>query len=67
MQTKKGAGQMLTAADLAERWQVPVRTLGQWRYEGRGPSYVKIGGAVRYRVSDVEAFEAEHLVAGGAE
>ena len=52
----------LTATDLAERWQVPARTLGQWRYEGRGPAYVKIGGAVRYRLAEVEAYELEHMV-----
>lgn len=54
-------GSMLTTADLAGRWQVPARTLGQWRYEKRGPGYVKIGGAVRYRLADVEAYEAEHF------
>lgn len=53
---------MLTPADLGQRWQVPARTLGQWRYEGRGPAYVKIGGAVRYRLVDVEAHEEENLV-----
>lgn len=62
MQIERRAAGMLTPADLAERWQVPARTLGQWRYEGRGPAYVKIGGAVRYRFADVEAYEDEHMV-----
>lgn len=53
---------MLTPRDLADRWQVPQRTLGQWRYQGTGPAYVKIGGAVRYRAADVEAYEAAHMV-----
>ncbi|WP_326964621.1 helix-turn-helix domain-containing protein [Arthrobacter sp. PL16] len=53
---------MLTPTDLADRWKKPARTLGQWRYEGRGPAYVKIGGAVRYRLADVEAYETEHLM-----
>lgn len=53
---------MITAVELAERWQIPVRTLGQWRYEGRGPEYVKIGGAVRYRLADIQAYEDEHVV-----
>jgi hypothetical protein len=52
----------LTPINLADRWQIPTRTLGQWRYEGRGPAYVKIGGAVRYRLTDVEAYEDEHMV-----
>ena len=57
---------MLKPRDLADRWQVPQRTLGQWRYQGSGPAYIKIGGAVRYRVADVEAYENEHLVGSPA-
>lgn len=34
----------------------PQRTLGQWRYIGKGPKYVKIGNAVRYRKADVDAW-----------
>lgn len=62
MQIERRAVGMLTPADLAGRWQVPARTLGQWRYEGRGPVYVKIGGAVRYRLTDIEAYESGHVV-----
>jgi hypothetical protein len=60
VEAEQKAGRMLTTADLAERWRVPTRSLGQWRYERRGPEYVKIGGAVRYRLSDVERYENEH-------
>lgn len=51
--------------DLAERWGIPVRTLAAWRYQGKGPAYLKIGGAVRYRLEDVEAYENENLVEPG--
>jgi hypothetical protein len=43
---------------LAERWRISSRTLEQWRWQGRGPHYLKIGGRVVYRLSDIEAFES---------
>jgi hypothetical protein len=46
---------------LAERWRVSTRTLEQWRWQGKGPRYLKIGGRVVYRLEDVEAFEAANL------
>jgi hypothetical protein len=33
-------------------------TLRGWRCAGRGPGFVKIGGRVCYRRSDIEAFIA---------
>ena len=49
---------LLTTRDLAQRWQVHVGSLANDRSAGRGVPYVKIGGVVRYRLSDVEVFEA---------
>ncbi|QCX26420.1 helix-turn-helix domain-containing protein [Nocardioides jishulii] len=34
------------------------KTLANWRSAGTGPTFVKIGGMVRYRLADVEAYEA---------
>ena len=47
----------LTQTQLSERWQVAESTLERWRCEGIGPVFLKIMGRVRYRQSDVEAFE----------
>lgn len=47
--------------ELAEHWGIPVRTLAAWRHQGKGPRYMKLGGAVRYRLEDVEAYEAANL------
>jgi hypothetical protein len=44
---------------LATRWKLSPRTLERWRWLGVGPKYLKIGGRVRYRAEDVEAFEAQ--------
>jgi predicted DNA-binding transcriptional regulator AlpA len=41
-----------TAALLFQR----PTTLTAWRHENRGPAYLKIGRAVRYRRSDVNAW-----------
>ena len=53
--------QHYTQIGLADRWQISPRTLEQWRWQGRGPLFLKIGGRVIYRLSDIEAFEAEHV------
>lgn len=47
--------------ELAARWHVSPRTLEQWRWQGRGPRFLKIGGRVLYPLVEVEAFEAASL------
>jgi hypothetical protein len=42
---------------LARRWNISPRTLERWRWQNDGPSYLKIGGRVCYRLEDVEAYE----------
>ena len=49
----------LTPEELAARWNMVTGSLGQWRFQRKGPNYTKLGNLVRYRISDVEAFEAE--------
>jgi len=51
----------LDQKSLARRWSISHRTLEAWRHQQRGPQYVRIGGRVRYRMTDVEAFEAARL------
>lgn len=52
---------MITQKELAERWSLAEATLERWRSIGVGPHYVKLISRVRYRLSDVEAFEAAGL------
>lgn len=49
---------LLNQIDLARRWRISPRTLERWRWLRKGPPYMRIGGAVRYQIEDVEAFEA---------
>jgi hypothetical protein len=46
---------------LAERWLISPRTLEQWRWQGRGPRYLKINRRVVYPLAEIEAFEAANL------
>jgi hypothetical protein len=51
----------LDQKQLARRWLMSPRTLEQWRWQGKGPKYLKIGAKVVYRLEDVESFESESL------
>ena len=39
---------LLDSVQVAELLRLPVRTLDQWRYLGKGPKYIKVGRHVRY-------------------
>jgi len=56
---------LLTERELAERWQISVKTLYRWRVQGTGPAYVRLqetpAAPVRYRLEDVEQFEVTRL------
>jgi len=53
---------LLDQSELAKRWGISPRTLERWRWAGEGVKYIKIGGAVRYRLGDVEAYETQNEV-----
>jgi predicted DNA-binding transcriptional regulator AlpA len=53
----------LSMSELAERFGMPIQTLYDWKRRGYGPKAVRLGrgprGFLRYRLSEVERFEAE--------
>lgn len=53
----------LTPQDLAARLGVPVQTVYTWRTRGYGPRGFRVGKYLRYRLADVEAWEAEQVAA----
>lgn len=55
----------LTKRELADRWRLTTRTLERWRAQGQGPASYTIGTAIRYRLEDVEAFEADNRQRSG--
>lgn len=52
----KGASQLLTAEQLAERWQVPTSHVYRLAREARVPC-VRLGRYVRFRLDEIERFE----------
>ncbi len=51
----------LSQRELAARWNTNESTLERSRGAGIGPVYLKLQGRVLYRISDVEAYEAQSL------
>ena len=45
-----------TTQEAAQFLNVQPTTLEQWRWNGRGPRFCKIGRSCRYRLVDLEAF-----------
>lgn len=55
METTENAQRLLTARELSELLSVSAATVLDWHQAGFIPSY-KLGKAVRFRVSEVEAW-----------
>jgi predicted DNA-binding transcriptional regulator AlpA len=53
----------ISRRELADRYGLPVKTPAEWASKGTGPPYAKFGRHVRYRLSDVIAWEAKQLAA----
>ena len=47
---------LMSAAEVAEFLGINVNTLYQHRYRGEGPPGYRVGGRIRYRRADVEAW-----------
>ncbi|WP_405180759.1 helix-turn-helix domain-containing protein [Nocardia sp. NBC_01377] len=55
----------LSTSDVAQRLQIPPKTLAAWASAGRGPRFARMGRYRRYRLSDLLAWEQEQLDHGG--
>ena len=53
---------LLSAQELADYLDVPLKTIYAWRYRGQGPRGFRVGRYVRFRLSDVQ-----HWVSGKLE
>ena len=57
---------LLTESEVAKWLQVSLACLRRWRFERRGPPYLKIGSLVRYRSDDVNIW-VDSLPRGGSD
>ena len=56
---------LMTETEVAKRLNVSRASLRRWRVLKRGPTFMKIGGLVRYRPEDLEAW-LDALSKGGS-
>lgn len=47
---------LLNPTEAATYLGLAVHTLRVWRTRGEGPTYIKVGAAVRYRRTDLDAW-----------
>lgn len=48
---------LLTTEEVAVLLGKTPSTIGGWRFNQKGPKYIKSGGSIRYRLNDVESFK----------
>ncbi len=58
---------LLTTRQAAELLNLKESTLEQWRWQGKGPQFVKLGRCVRYRRADLEAFTEGNIFRSATE
>jgi len=56
--------QLLTQAAVSNLLGISEKTLERWRIYSKGPTAIKVGGAVRYRPSDVQEWLATRRTIG---
>ena len=54
--------QLMTQEELAYRWKISEATLERNRSMKQGVKFLKIGGLIRYKLSDVLAYEGQSTV-----
>jgi excisionase family DNA binding protein len=58
---------LLTRKEAAQFLSLRKSTLDSWACKGNGPRFIKLGKAVRYRMSDLEAFIESNVRANTGE
>ena len=56
MEDQPQSGEVLTTEEAAMLLGLSTSTLNKWRVYGKGPKFLKLGRAVRYRKHDLNAF-----------
>lgn len=59
--------QILNTREAASYVRLAVPTLERFRLTGAGPNYCKLGGAVRYRTADLDAWLESRLTRSTSE
>jgi hypothetical protein len=54
--------ELLTTAEAASWLKCSVAALKKWRFQERGPAFLRIGRMIRYHRHDLECFVQRHAV-----
>lgn len=46
-----------TPPELSKRWGISQNTLRNWRYEGKGPDFIKVFGRIYYEAQEIHEYE----------
>jgi excisionase family DNA binding protein len=57
----RSAEALLSTQELADYFDVPLKTIYAWRHQGRGPRGFRVGRHLRFRWSDVQGWVSEQL------
>lgn len=54
----------ITPAQLVERYEgrISIRTLANWRWNGTGPLFTRVGGRILYRADELAKWEGKNTV-----
>jgi predicted DNA-binding transcriptional regulator AlpA len=63
----KAIENLLNEHDVARITGLSVASVRRWRYLKRGPQYLKLGAAVRYKSDDISAWLGSRPRGGGVE
>lgn len=63
--TRREPEPLLSPQQLADFLDKSIWTVYRWNSLGTGPSYFKLGGTVRYELSDVLAWLDDHRIVRG--
>jgi excisionase family DNA binding protein len=58
---------LMTTSQAADYMELKPSTLEVWRVYGKGPRFMKLGKAVRYRMEDLNAFLEESVKSSTSE
>lgn len=58
---------LLDVPEAAEYLGLSISTLNKWRCYGEGPVFVKMGRAIRYRISDLDTYIERRIFSSTSE
>ena len=52
----------ITGKEASHAYHIPYSTIAEWRYNGIGPRYIKLGTKVMYAIKALNEFMGQNMV-----